>query len=60
MKTRSRAAIQCTSTYMSHRSSKTAINLASRAHRRQALDVRRPPPSTACNAPKHSRRRSDR
>ncbi|SCZ88830.1 BZ3500_MvSof-1268-A1-R1_Chr10-4g03108 [Microbotryum saponariae] len=34
---------------MSHRSSKTAINLASRAHRRQAPEVRRPPPSIAVN-----------
>ncbi|SGZ21016.1 BQ5605_C021g09321 [Microbotryum silenes-dioicae] len=40
--------------------SKTAINLASRAHRRQAPEFRRPPPSTAYNAPKLSRRRSDR
>ncbi|SCZ92370.1 BZ3500_MvSof-1268-A1-R1_Chr5-2g07813 [Microbotryum saponariae] len=31
---------------MSHRSSKTAINLAARAHRRQAPEVRRQPPTT--------------
>ncbi|SGY43932.1 BQ5605_C001g00373 [Microbotryum silenes-dioicae] len=34
---------------MSHRSSKTAINLASRAHRRQAPEVRRPPRSIVVN-----------